>query len=117
MLANEIHLRILRIIEATPEITQRELARTLGISVGKANYCLKALVERGWIEANNFKNNKNKLAYAYILTPKGLEEKALVTVQFLQRKRLEYGTLKEEIKQLQREVVKTAGKTRALDGN
>ena len=100
----EIHLKVLRLLEENPDVTQRELAKELGISLGKANYCLKALIEKGWIKANNFKNNNNKAAYAYLLTPTGIERKAQITVRFLKRKVAEYEALKDEIKQLQSEV-------------
>ena len=73
------------------------LARELGISLGKANYCLQALLEKGWIKA---KNSKNKMAYFYILTPSGVEQKARITVDFLEAKMLEFGTLKQEIEEL-----------------
>ena len=98
----EIHLKVLRHLEENPDVTQRELAKELGISLGKANYCLKALIEKGWIKANNFKNNNNKAAYAYLLTPKGIESKAQITVRFLKRKIAEYEALKSEIEQLQK---------------
>ena len=100
----ETHLKVLRKLEANPEITQRELAKELGVSVGKVNYCLKALIQKGWIKANNFKNNKNKAAYAYLLTPKGIERKAQITVDYLKRKIQEYESLKQEIAQLKSEV-------------
>jgi EPS-associated MarR family transcriptional regulator len=100
----ETHLQVLRHIEANPEITQRELARELGVSVGKVNYCIKALVQKGWVKANNFKNNKNKAAYAYLLTPKGIEQKAQITVRYLKSKMAEYETLKQEIAQLRSEI-------------
>ena len=103
-MTDEIHFRVLRIIEANPEITQRELANELGVSLGKINYCLKALIEKGWVKANNFKNNKNKLAYLYILTPKGIEQKASITAQFLKRKISEYEELKLEIERLKHEL-------------
>ena len=103
-MTDEIHFRVLRIIETNPEITQRELANELGVSLGKINYCLKALIEKGWIKANNFKNNKNKLAYLYILTPKGIEQKASITAQFLKRKISEYEELKLEIERLKHEL-------------
>ena len=67
----EAHLQILRLLEANPELSQRDIARELGISLGKANYCLKALIEKGWIKAGNFSRNPNKLAYVYLLTPQG----------------------------------------------
>ena len=100
----ETHLKVLRRIEANPEVTQRELAQELGISLGKVNYCLKALIQKGWVKASNFKNNKNKAAYAYLLTPKGIEKKAQITVHYLKTKMAEYETLKKEIAQLKEEV-------------
>jgi EPS-associated MarR family transcriptional regulator len=100
----ETHLKVLRHIEANPEVTQRELAQELGVSLGKVNYCLKALIQKGWVKANNFKNNKNKAAYAYLLTPQGIEQKAKITLRYLKSKMREYESLKEEIAQLQSEV-------------
>ena len=100
----DTHYKILKALEANPEISQRELADELGISLGKANYCLKALIEKGWVKANNFKNSNNKLAYIYLLTPKGMERKTHLTMQFLKRKVSEYEALKEEIEQLENEV-------------
>ena len=101
---NETHLKVLRSIEENPEITQRELAQELGVSLGKVNYCLKALIDRGWIKVNNFKNSSNKTSYVYLLTPFGIEEKARITVRFLKQRMREYEELKREIKQLKREV-------------
>lgn len=103
-MTDEIHFRVLRIIEANPEITQRELANELGVSLGKINYCLKGLIEKGWVKANNFKNSNNKLAYLYILTPSGIEQKARITAQFLKRKISEYEELKIEIERLKHEI-------------
>ena len=100
----ETHYKVLKQLEANPEITQRELAQELGISLGKTNYCLKALIQKGWLKANNFKNNKNKSAYAYLLTPKGIEQKAQITVTYLKKKVQEYETLKQEIAQLKSEL-------------
>ena len=100
----EIHLKVLRHLEENPEVSQRELAKVLGVSLGKTNYCLKALINKGLIKANNFKNNANKRAYLYVLTPKGIEIKARVSVHFLQRKMEEYEALKLEIEQLKNEV-------------
>ncbi|NIM71377.1 MAG: MarR family EPS-associated transcriptional regulator [Xanthomonadales bacterium] len=100
----EIHLKVLRHIEENPEITQRELAEKLGVSLGKVNYCLKALIGRGLVKARNFRNSDNKRAYLYLLTPKGMERKASITVTFLQRKMREYENLRQEIEELQREV-------------
>lgn len=102
-MSQESHIKVLRAIEANPEISQRELAKLLGISLGKANYCLQALIEKGWIKARNFKNSKRKAAYAYVLTPDGLEKKAVITRQFLERKVEEYEQLKKEIDQLRAE--------------
>ena len=100
----EIHYHVLKHIEENPSITQRELAKELGVSVGKVNYCLKALIDKGWIKANNFKNSNKKLAYFYVLTPSGLEQKAKITVNFLKRKINDYEELKKEIEILQKEV-------------
>lgn len=100
----DTHFKVLRQLEDNPEITQRELAKELGVSLGKANYCVRALIEKGWIKANNFKNSNNKSAYAYLLTPKGIEHKAQITVQYLRRKIAEYESLKSEIEQLQSEL-------------
>ena len=100
----EIHYHVLKHIESNPSITQRELAKELGVSVGKVNYCLKALIDKGWIKANNFKNSNKKLAYFYILTPSGLEQKAKITVNFLKRKINDYEELKKEIEILKNEI-------------
>ena len=101
---DDIHLRVLKIIESSPQITQRELADELGVSLGKANYCLKSLIDKGWLKARNFKNSRNKMAYAYLLTPAGIEEKSAMTIDFLRRKMDEYEALKQEIEQLKSEV-------------
>ena len=100
----ETHLKLLRHLEENPDVTQRELARELGISLGKANYCLKALINKGLIKAKNFKNSANKRAYLYVLTPQGIEAKALISVRFLQRKMEEYEALRQEIEQLKTEL-------------
>ena len=100
----DTHLQVLRILETQPKITQRELADELGVSLGKANYCLRALLDKGWVKARNFKNNKNKWTYTYLLTPKGIEQKARITASFLKRKMDEYEALKEEIEKLKSEV-------------
>jgi EPS-associated MarR family transcriptional regulator len=107
MLTDEYRYKIFKLVEANPAISQRQLARELGISLGKANYCLKALVEKGLLKANNFRNSKRKLAYAYKLTPKGIEEKASVTVRFLKKKMTEFEQLQQEIDELRKESVKT----------
>jgi len=103
-LKEESHYRLLKLIEENPEITQREMAHEMGVSLGKANYCLKALLEKGWIKANNFRNSQRKWAYVYLLTPMGLEQKLRLTGAFLKRKLDEHEALKQEIAQLQAEL-------------
>ena len=102
-LETEEALRVLREIEADPEMTQRALSLRLGLSLGKINFLVKALIEKGLIKAENFKNSKNKSAYLYSLTPHGLEEKTKATYHFLKRKIEEYERLEVEIKQLKKE--------------
>jgi EPS-associated MarR family transcriptional regulator len=103
MLTDEYRYKILKLVEHNPAISQRELAMQLGISLGKVNFCLKALIERGLLKATNFRNNKNKLAYMYLLTPSGIEEKASITMRFLKHKLQEYETLQVEIEELRKE--------------
>ena len=93
----DVHFRVLLLLEEEPELTQRELAKKLGISLGGVNYCLKALIDIGHIKANNFSKNPKKTTYLYLLTPKGLAEKAKLTSGFLKRKLAEYHALKKEI--------------------
>lgn len=100
----DTHLQVLRILESQPRITQRELADELGVSLGKANYCLRALLDKGWVKARNFKNNNNKWSYAYLLTPKGIEQKTRITASFLKRKMAEYEALRKEIEWLKCEI-------------
>jgi len=104
MLTDEHRYRILKLLEARPDLNQRAVAAELGISLGKVNYCLRALIEKGLLKANNFRNNRNKRAYAYFLTPKGMEEKTRITVQFLRLKVAEYESLNQEIERLRAEV-------------
>lgn len=101
---DDAHYRLLKLIEANPDISQRELAREMGVSLGKANYCLKALVGKGFVKLENFRRHGNKLAYAYLLTPAGIEEKARVALAFLRRKEREYETIRQEIVLLREEV-------------
>lgn len=103
-LDEELRFRILRLLAAEPTLSQREIARELGLSLGKTNYCLRALIDRGWITVRNFRDSRNKLAYAYRLTPSGLHEKAKAALRFLDRKQREYATLADEIERLRREV-------------
>tara|TARA_B100000795_G_scaffold157821_1_gene118522 strand:- start:12494 stop:12817 length:324 start_codon:yes stop_codon:yes gene_type:complete len=98
---DEIHLDLLRRIEKNPQYTQRALSKDMGVSLGKINYCVKKLIEKGWVKANNFRNNPNKFNYTYLLTPKGIESKGQLTVSFLHLKIKEYELLKSEISQLQ----------------
>ncbi|MBI3562311.1 MAG: MarR family EPS-associated transcriptional regulator [Gammaproteobacteria bacterium] len=106
MINDEIEYRLLKLLEKDPHLSQRALAKQTGVSLGKVNYCLRALVDTGIIKAKNFYHNQNKLAYAYFLTPKGLQEKAHVTYRFLQRKIDEYETLRVEIETLRAEFVR-----------
>ena len=95
---------MLRYLEKKQEVSQREIAQHLGISLGKVNFILNALVAKGIIKAKNFKNNKNKRAYAYFLTPEGIKEKAKMTLGFFKRKNNEYDNLKIELRLLEKEV-------------
>ncbi len=106
-LSDEYRYKILRLLEANPQMSQRDLARELSISLGKVNYCLQALIDKGLVKANNFRRSTNKVAYAYLLTPRGIEEKAKVTAQFLMRKVAEYEALEKEIEQLRNYVEKS----------
>jgi len=104
MLSDEYRYKILRLLEEDPQMSQRALARALGISLGKVNYCLQALIDRGLVKANNFKNSQNKQAYMYLLTRRGFTEKTRATVRFLKYKMSEYESLQREIENLKREV-------------
>ena len=99
----DIHLDLLRKLESNPKYTQRELSQEMEVSLGKINYCMKKLIEKGWLKAKNFQQSENKKAYAYFLTPKGMDEKSKLTIAFLKRKIEEYELLKGEIQQLQEE--------------
>ena len=100
----DTYFRVMRLLQENPRLTQRELARELGVSLGSINYCLQALIELGWIKTQNFRSSANKLNYAYLLTPKGLAHKAALTTEFLKRKMVEFEALKAEIQSLQREL-------------
>ncbi len=99
----DIRLDLLRRLESNPEYTQRELSKEMDVSLGKVNYCIKKLTEKGWIKLTNFTHNPNKVGYAYLLTPKGIEEKTKLTFSFLKRKVIEYEILKKEINELKLE--------------
>jgi EPS-associated MarR family transcriptional regulator len=103
-LLEETRYRILRLLESSPGMSQRAVARELGMSLGKVNYSLQALMRRGWIKANNFKNSQNKAAYMYLLTPVGIEAKTKLAIQFLRVKMDEYDRLGEEIERVRREL-------------
>ena len=109
-LQEDTHFRVMRILQDNPDLTQRELAERVGVSVGGLNYCLKALMEKGLVKMKNFANSKNKFGYVYVLTPTGIAEKAAITHRFLQRKMDEYEALKSEIEALRTEVQKSGGK-------
>ena len=101
---DEFHYKLLKVLQDNPDLSQRELAREIGLSLGKTNFCIRALIEKGFIKANNFRNSQNKVAYAYLLTPRGIEEKVQATAFFLRRKVAEYAELEKEIEQLRSEV-------------
>ena len=115
-LSQEVRYRLLKYLGDHPDASQRELARHLGVSVGKVNYCLHALVERGLVKVRNFRNSRNKIAYAYVLTPGGLEEKVNVTYSFLRRKLDEYDSICREIESLQAEVAGLDDRRREVEG-
>ncbi len=106
MLTDEVRYKLLRLLDSNPEASQRDVARELGISLGKVNYCLQSLVQRGWVKARNFKNSRNKAAYMYFLTPRGIEAKAKVAARFLQIKMNEYDALRDEINRIRAELGK-----------
>lgn len=108
----EIQFEVLRRLHQTPEVSQRTLARELGISLGSINFCFQALVEKGCIKMQNFSQSKNKLRYAYFLTPTGLTEKSKLTVKFLKRKMVEYDVLQQEIEALKAEMISDKGGTK-----
>ncbi len=103
MLDETTHYSLLKTLEENPGLSQRDLAKRLGISLGKVNFCLNALVEKGSLKIKNFRNSDNKLAYAYLLTPSGMEQKARMTVEFLRYRMQEYERLKKEIEELRLE--------------
>jgi EPS-associated MarR family transcriptional regulator len=106
-ISDELRYRLLTYLNEHPEASQREVAQHLGVSVGKVNYCLRALIEIGLLKVRNFRKSKRKQAYAYVLTPIGIEEKVNVTMRFLRRKIEEYDALSQEIERLTRELAAT----------
>lgn len=117
MLTDEYRYKILKLVESKPEISQRELAKSLGISLGKANFCLKALMDVGLLKATNFRNSQNKLAYMYLLTPSGIEAKSSITLRFLKAKMQEYELLTTEINLLMQETKSELGLELSSDVN
>ena len=109
----DTYFRVMRILQENPDLTQRELAEKLGVSVGGLNYCLKALMDKGWVKMQNFQNSKNKFKYVYLLTPQGIAERVALTSRFLDRKMQEYESLKAEIESLHQDV-QQAGKPDSL---
>lgn len=102
--------QILKSLEQDSRSTQRQLSNNLGVSLGKVNYCIKNLIEKGFIKVNNFRNNKNKIQYSYLLTPKGIEEKAKLTLDFIRIKTQEYDVLRQEIENLKQEAKSVDGR-------
>lgn len=107
---DEVRYRILRALDRNPHMSQRELARELSISLGKINYCLRAVITRGWVKAKTLPGGGSKRGYAYFLTPKGLEEKAKVAARFLKHKMAEYENIEKEIEQLRREAAQDSAR-------
>ena len=103
---DETRYQVLKYLEANPGASQRAIAREMGVSVGKINYCIRALVDRGWVRIKRFRQSNNKLAYVYRITPSGIEAKAEATVRFLNRKLAEYEALQNEIESLRAEARK-----------
>lgn len=101
----EMHFKVMRLLQAKPDMSQRQMAKALDLSLGKTNYCVQALLKKGWLKLQNFSGNANKQAYAYLLTPEGIANKAQLTTRFLQRKQQEYLLLKAEIEALQCEAI------------
>lgn len=100
----DTYFRILRLLHANPDLTQRELAAAIGLSVGTLNYCLKALIDMGWVKMQNFAESKNKLRYIYLLTPQGAAEKGRLAVRFVRRKQQEYEALRDELAAVKAEI-------------
>ncbi len=98
------HYKLLKLLDENPGLSQRELAREMGTSLGKVNYCLKALLDKGHIKVQSFRNNRNKAGYLYLLTPRGVKQKSRLAARFLKRKVAEYEALREEIDELKREL-------------
>ncbi len=109
MLTDEMRFKLMRVLASNPEVSQRELARELGVSLGRVNYCLQALIRRGLVKAKNFSSSSNKSAYMYLLTPRGVEQKATLALKFLGARIKEYEELRIEIERLRQEVISHDG--------
>ncbi len=114
MLTDEYRYKILKVLEKNPEISQRDLARELGVSLGRVNYCLKALINVGLLKVTNFRNSQNKLAYMYLLTPTGVKEKSIITERFLKMKLQEFEALEAEINMLRAEAKTNSNNLRSV---
>lgn len=108
----DVHFRVLRLIERRPDASQREIAEELGVSLGAINFCVKALIEKGHIKLANFKASKNKLGYVYVLTPEGIAHRANLAARFIERKMAEYDAIKAELEQLRNEFISAPGLSR-----
>jgi len=109
-LQEDTYFRVLRMFQDNPDMTQREIAERLGVSTSGMNYCLNALIDKGWVKVHNFSQSKNKFGYIYVLTPQGIVEKVTLTGRFLKRKQAEYEALKAEIEGLSQELDNTGSK-------
>ena len=109
MLQEDTYFRFMRILQERPDVTQREIAKMLGISTSGLNYCLKALIEKEWVKVHNFSISKSKLGYFYLLTPSGISEKSALTYMFLQRRMKEYAEISAEINSIRNELFKNSG--------
>ncbi len=114
---DELRLQLLRLLTDNPDLSQRELAKRLGLSLGKTNYCLRALIDKGLVKVNNFRTSRNKLAYAYVLTSSGARAKVRATAEFLRRKQNEFARLEREIAALRAEVGGAEAPARAGRGS
>jgi EPS-associated MarR family transcriptional regulator len=108
VLTDDFRYKLFMLLKANPGMSQRDVARELNVSLGKVNFCLRALMKKGWIKAANFKNSRNKSAYMYLLTPRGIDEKARLTARFLEAKMQEYEALKSEIEEIRAEAERNA---------
>ena len=108
-LQEDTYFRVLRMLQDNPDMTQREIAEKLGVSTSGLNYCLKALIDKGWVKVHNFSQSKNKFGYIYVLTPQGIAEKTLLAGRFLKRKMTEYEQLQSEIEALKLEMSSSGG--------